>query len=447
MEWARKWWTANATLVASALQVLFGMRPVTFVERVLSGPCGTVPDRLRMVDSATAKEGAGRGFFTMVVVLLVSCVAFSAFWHWCDEMALTQGVNVVSDAPIYAKSKRAFSIEVIVSSALPLLVAAGIYLYRWTNRAMIRAFNRNFRTLYRGHQPSRSSHRQHCAWERYGRLATKQAFEVMALGVLWLNLKPFSHSEHGRDAGDYHVGKLISSMGSMLPAVVCLLVSSEMGINFSFIALALTTLNWSLESFARRYSTGASAVKTNGHSINKGYGFRRIRSDEDLRKLIKQYDELGHFATDMMLFYSPIFLLIIGMHFVMFTLQVNVKLCSFFHNKTNVIKSYSTSLKFLLFARTDRRWKKKQLLVTLNYRPLCLQIDDSTVHILNSFTTAVPHEDSYDAPANAVTILSLIVNRVRDGTSIYGYFDLDRTLVMTIIASACSYLIVLIQVL
>uniref|UniRef100_A0A182SQQ8 Gustatory receptor n=1 Tax=Anopheles maculatus TaxID=74869 RepID=A0A182SQQ8_9DIPT len=327
MQWASKWWKANAFLVALMLRVLFGAQAVIFADRTSSnhshGTARSAVARWRRISNfATASEGAARGLFTSMVVLLSSCVGFGTYWHWSDEMALTNGIIASSNwhCPGCTKSKRALRMDVIGGFALPLLVTVCIYLYRWNNRATIRDLNRNFKTI-RDSQQMRQNHRwQGCFWERYGRLATKQMFEVMALGVLWLNLRPFSHMKPDIDAGDHHVGKLISSMASMLPASVCLLVSIEMGINFSLLARGLSTLNVSLHSFVRSIPAGGAG----------GDVIRRVNQSASckaatrsyLRNLVMQFDEQGQFAVETVQFYAPILLAIVGMHFVLFTMQL-----------------------------------------------------------------------------------------------------------------------------
>uniref|UniRef100_A0A182K282 Gustatory receptor n=1 Tax=Anopheles christyi TaxID=43041 RepID=A0A182K282_9DIPT len=364
MVWARKWWLANAFLVASTLRILFGLPAIIFVERTLANADRrTVSCRKRISNFAMAHDGAVRALFTMMVVLLASCVGFGTYWHWYDKTSLTKGIIASSDCTSQscAKSKRAFNMEVIVAFALPLLVTVSIYVHRWNNRAMIGGLNSRFRFIYDNHQKSHHSQRQCCFWDQYGRLALKQVFEVMALGVLWLNLKPLNDTEQDRNVEDYRIGKLISSMGSMLPAVVCLLVSIEMGINFSFIARTLTTLNWSVDSLVRSCQSDSVRKKVKHgtklelieevHAANE-YSSCNVDFHGYFRKLIAAYDKLGHVMEDMVQLYSPNLLLIIGMHFVLFTMQV--------------------------------------------------------------------------------TTLSLIVNRVQDGINLFGYFDLDRSLVMTV---------------
>uniref|UniRef100_A0A182LV07 Uncharacterized protein n=1 Tax=Anopheles culicifacies TaxID=139723 RepID=A0A182LV07_9DIPT len=104
-------------------------------------------------------------------------------------MALTNGIIASSNCHNQncAKSKQALRMEVIGGFALPLLVTVGIYLYRWNNRAMIRSLNRNFKTIYHSQHYGRDGQWQRGCWERNGRLATKQVFEVMALAVLYIN--------------------------------------------------------------------------------------------------------------------------------------------------------------------------------------------------------------------------------------------------------------------
>uniref|UniRef100_A0A182WAU5 Gustatory receptor n=1 Tax=Anopheles minimus TaxID=112268 RepID=A0A182WAU5_9DIPT len=467
---AHMWWKANAFLVALTLRVLFSIQPVIFAERA-SSPNGGCKDQSRPSASArtrwrrisnfaTANEGAARRLFTMMVVLLLSCVGFGTYWHWSDEMALTNGIIASSNCHQQncAKSKRALRMEVIGGFALPLLVTVAIYLYRWDNRAMIRSLNRNFKTIYHSQQNGRDGQWQRSCWEQYGQLATKQVFEVMALAVLWLNLRPFSHTKHAGDGGDYHVGKLISSTASMLPAIVCLLVSIEMGINFSLLTRTLSTLNMSLNCYVRCISDGDYRKRVNrgNNMMQAQYIHRTNRSMTGktkkcsyLRNLVVQFDELGQFMVDMVEFYAPVLLCIIGMHFVLFTMQVCLE--SFcFYSVFKRFKLLALLFHFIMFTFTTLSSLCMNLLSVLcNFHSL----DEYTVSILGRLAAAAHCKvrniiQTYDAKEldKCVTSLCLIVNRIRDGTNLYGYFDLDRSFVMTIIASTCSYLIVLIQV-
>uniref|UniRef100_A0A182PNG4 Gustatory receptor n=1 Tax=Anopheles epiroticus TaxID=199890 RepID=A0A182PNG4_9DIPT len=457
MEWARKWCLVNGFLVASALRVVFGLQTIIFVERTLTNAdrrgtsCWT-----RFSNFATAHDGGVRELFMMIVVLLSSCVGFGCtYWHWSDETSLTNGIIAPNDCPSQncAKSKQAFNMEVIIAFALPLLVTVSIYLYRWNSRAMIGSLNRSFRFIY-NHQKFHHSQRQCCAWDQYGRLVMKQVFEVMALGVLWLNLRPLSRTKYGDDVEDYRVGKLIASMGSMLPAVVCLLVSIEMGINFSFIARTLTTLNWFLDSLVRHNDTNSFTKPTQVKHIrylnvipNKG----EISTRNSLRKFIAEYDELGHFTVEMVAFYSPSLLLILGMHFVLFTMQVS-DVAIYFSMPFTTSKTLphftlllSKVVIFLIFYNSP-----------LIYSSSCAtdkcheqRIDDMVeilCHLSLAYENSALHNGNMKEIDKTLTILSLIVNKIRNSINLYDYFDLDRSLVMTIIASTCSYLIVLIQV-
>uniref|UniRef100_A0A182YI70 Uncharacterized protein n=1 Tax=Anopheles stephensi TaxID=30069 RepID=A0A182YI70_ANOST len=402
MDWARKWWKANAFLVAFMLRVLFGAQAVIFAERTASNHHSPADRSLRSVVVArwrrisnftTASEGAARGLFTMMVVLLSSAVGFGTYWHWSDELALTNGIIASSNCRSQgcSKSKRAFRMDVIGGFALPLLVTVCIYLARWNNRALIRELNRNRKTIYHSQQKWQGGF-----WEQYGRLATKQLFEVMALGILWLNLRPFSHMKPSdSDTEDYHVGKLISSMASMVPATVCLLVSIEMGLNFSLLARGLSSFNVAHSAFVRSIPVPAggvgqcSACKTAKRSY--------------LRNLVVQFDELGQFAVEMVQFYSPILLAIVGMHFVLFTMQL-----------------------FLCYRQMSRTTSDS---VNLN------QLGQTLLPMLSAIASAGQIIFLVDIAADfngKVTTLALILNRVRDGTSLYGYFDLDRSLVMTV---------------
>uniref|UniRef100_A0A4Y0BM31 Gustatory receptor n=1 Tax=Anopheles funestus TaxID=62324 RepID=A0A4Y0BM31_ANOFN len=476
MAWTHKWWKANAFLVASTLRVLVGVQRVIFAEPASSSNRGCNKEGRRISNFATATEGTARGLFTMMVVLLSSCVGFGTYWHWSDEMALTNDIIASSNCHNQncAKSKRALRMEVIGGFALPLLVTVCIYLYRWNNRAMIRSLNRNFKTIYHSQQNSRDDQWEGgSGWEQYGRLATKQVFEVMALGVLWVNLKPFSHIKHDGDTRDYHVGKLISSMVSMLPAIVCLLVSIEMGINFSLLARRLSALNLSLDclvhcisvnDYMKRVNHEANVVQTQYmQGINNSLSCNTNNKRSYLRNLIIQFDEIGQFTVDMVQFYAPMLLHIIGMHFVLFTMQKQqqcmfnlFKLMLNFFDVWIILVCYIAKDQFIIL-------KKSILLLLFSQSPLkylilfplYVVLDDHTVTVLGRLSAAAHRKDrniihkTYDSKEldKCITTLSLIVNRIRDETNLYGYFDLDRSLVMTIIASTCSYLIVLIQVL
>ncbi|XP_052898582.1 uncharacterized protein LOC128305254 [Anopheles moucheti] len=473
MAWAHKWWKANAFLAVAALRFLFGVQPVIFVDRASSsnrgcrkqkGHARTVRTRWRRIfNFETASEGAARGLFTMMVVLLSSCVGFSAYWHWSDEMALTNGIIASSNCHNQncAKSKRALSMEVIGGFALPLLVTVSIYLYRWNNRPLIRSLNRNSETIYRSQPNCWDDQRRGSSWKQYGRLATKQVFEVMALGVLWLNLRPFSHTKQDGDDGDYHVGKLISSIASMLPAIVCLLVSIEMGINFSSLARRLNTLNVSLNNFIRCICVGDCMKRVNPDTnvIQTQY-MHRISNDLSckpnkrnyLRHLILQYDVLGQYTVDVVQFYAPILLSIVGMHFVLLTMQLF--LCYRQMSRTTSDSVNINQLGQTLLPMLSAISSAGQIMFLVDIAAeFNRKLDDGTVVDLGRLSSATHRVDrntltTYDAKEldKCVTTLSLIVYRIRDGTMLYGYFDLDRSLVMTIITSTCSYLIVLMQV-
>ncbi|EDO63517.1 AGAP004716-PA [Anopheles gambiae str. PEST] len=453
MEWARKWWLANAFMVPSVLRVLFGLPAVIVVQQTLTFP-GSVSGRIS--NFATAHPGAFRGLFTMMVLLLSSCVGFGTYWHWSDETSLTNGIIASSDCRSQncAKSKRAFSMEVIVAFVLPLLVTVNIYLYRWNNRAMIADLNRNFRCIYDSHQHSLHAQRQYCFWDQYGRLVMKQLFEVMALGVLWLNLRPLNHTEEGGNVDNYWIRKLISSMAAMLPAVVCVLVSIEMGIIFSFIARTLTILNWSLDSWVR-----CSCADNGLKRLRKSTLIQHLQASDEwspytmdirgyLRKCIAKYDELCQFMLEIVQFYSSNLLLIIGMHFILFTMQVCVKYLFLYWARTNRSLDHRSLLTNLLFYFVVFICKKWYILLELYHQTIedSVEIIRCVSAVAESYERNNLHKNFYDEIHKSVTIFSLIVRNVLDSTNLYGYFDLDRSLVMTIIASTCSYLIVLIQV-
>ncbi|XP_050074714.1 uncharacterized protein LOC126562297 [Anopheles maculipalpis] len=459
MECARKWWKANAFLVALMLRVLFGTQAVIFAERTSSNHSlgdqhsRSVVARWRRISNfASASEGAAaRGLFTMMVVLLSSCVGFGTYWHWSDEMALTNGIIASSSCRSQGctKSKRAFRMDVIGGFALPVLVTVCIYLYRWNNSATIRGLNRNFKTICHSQQKWREHRRQGSFWEQYGRLATKQMFEVMALGILWINLRPFSHMQHDSDVEDYHVGKLISSMASMFPATVCLLVSIEMGINFSLLARGLNTLNVSFDSFVR--SIPAVGVGDAIRRFDRSAACKTAKRTY-LRNLVMQFDEQGQFTVEMVQFYAPILLAIVGMHFVLFTMQLF--LCYRQMSRTTSDSMNINQLGQTLLPMLSAIGSAGQIIFLVDIAAdFNGKLDDYTLPILGRLSAFAHHKElckgqMYDNKEfdKCLTTLSLIVNRVRDETSLYGYFDLDRSLVMTIIASTCSYLIVLMQV-
>ncbi|XP_053666200.1 uncharacterized protein LOC128715342 [Anopheles marshallii] len=456
MAWAHRWWKANAFLVVSALRFLFGAQAVIFADRASSSnrDCRNREGRplivgtrwRRIFNFAAASEGAACRLFTMTVVLLSSCVGFGTYWHWSDEMALTNGVIASSNCHNQncAKSKRAFSMEVIGGFALPLLVTVSIYLYRWNNRPLIRSLNRNSETIYHSQQNYRNDQRRDNSWKLYIRLVTKQVFEVVSLGVLWLNLRPFSHIKQDGDDGDYHVGKLISSMASMLPATVCLLVSIEMGINFSSLARRLSTLNVSLNYFVR-------CICVSDDRINKSLSCKPNKRSY-LRHLVLQYDALGQYTVDVVQFYAPILLSIVGMHFVLLTMQLF--LCYRQMSRTTSDSMNINQLGQTLLPMLSAITSAGQIMFLVDIAAdFNRKLDDETVAILGRLSSATHRKDrnmisTYDTREldKCVTTISLIVNRIRDGTMLYGYFDVDRSLVMTIVASTCSYLIVLMQV-
>ncbi|KFB44012.1 AGAP004716-PA-like protein [Anopheles sinensis] len=330
MEWAQKWWTWNATVVAFVLQVALGLTSVTFTSKQrlpirhdtcisCCGQCG------RKAQSKTANENFAQGLFVMVLVVLLSSVGFISYWNWTGDMSITLVKGSASDSSQdHAESKRIIGIEAVVSFLLLLLLTLGSYLHRWKNKSVVNDLNRKFRTLYQSHPGPLDALRWLKPWDRYGRLIAKQAFELLALGLLWLNLRPFNHTLHN-DGFDNRIGKSIASIASILPAVVCVLVSAEMAINFSFVSLSLTTLNRTLDTIVHFTPDVESMTITT--TSPQATNFRRIESITrtrvgKFRNLIVLYDELGDTALALLEFYSPILLLIIGIHFVLFTLQL-----------------------------------------------------------------------------------------------------------------------------
>ncbi|XP_058122750.1 uncharacterized protein LOC131293687 [Anopheles ziemanni] len=364
MEWAQKWWTWNATVVAFVLQVALGLVSVTFTSKqglaiwhdsCISGcgQCGRKPQ------PKTANENFVQRFFVMVLVVLLSSVGFISYWNWSGDMSL------IHPGPLDA--------------------------LRWLK-----------------------------PWDQYGRLIAKQTFELVALGLLWLNLRPFSGTLDN-DGVDNRIGKSIASIASILPAVVCVLVSAEMAINFSFVALSLTTLNRTLDNIVHFTPDGDTTTipTTSPQATN----FRMIESTTstrvgEFRNLIMLYDKIGDTALSLLEFYSPILLLIIGIHFVLFTLQLYLSYRGMSGNTSDTVCAEHLGHIFLSL----------------------LSVVSSAVQIIFVVdTTASFHQK--------VSILFLIVGRIHDDTNLYGYFNLDKSLLMTIVASACSYLIVLIQTL
>ncbi|XP_053674025.1 uncharacterized protein LOC128724322 [Anopheles nili] len=407
----------------------------------------------------TSYACAACGIIPMVVILLTSCVGLSTYWmYWTEEIFLKMHIatpkpphNVESGAPVSS-----FISKVFVSYALPVLVTLSIYYHRWQMRPMIRTFNYDFTALYCSHRNRQKRYTNGLPASgtlgQYIRLATKQIFEVIALGVLCINLKTYEDIEHS-DGENFQVGKLISTIGFMLPAIVCLLVSFEMGINFSFIAIALNALNSSLEAFAS--SSTAHVCQTvqymRGKVRSRNETVPRTADSKGvyLRQLVMQYDNLGRVVADMVQVYSPILLTVIGMHFVRFTVQLF--LCYRHMSRTSSelanINQLGQTLVLLLSSITSA---VQIIFLVDTAADFSQQFENNTVDLISNINRIFLDEKLYIREKKdiykSLTTLSLIINRVRSDSDLYGYFYLDRSLVMTIIASSCSYLIVLIQV-
>ncbi|XP_052873287.1 uncharacterized protein LOC128278598 [Anopheles cruzii] len=198
----------------------------------------------------------------------------------------------------------------------------GIYYHRLKDGSMVRSLNQKLKWLYLRNCVSQNFVHHWSAssrWDRYGRLIAKQTIELMALCVLWANLSDTRYETSGI---------IISSLMSILPATICLLISVEMGIIFSFMALSLTDLNRSLDRLVVGHTSNKPATfgrhdRTRNENclLRESPRFGRAGNNM-LCNLIMQYDKLVDVAAIVVQFYSPALLLIIGMHFVQFTMQL-----------------------------------------------------------------------------------------------------------------------------
>ncbi|XP_058065771.1 uncharacterized protein LOC131215400 [Anopheles bellator] len=440
MNRARKLWMINAWAVAYLLRNVFCLPCVT-----ISYPRGKLVTKPSKI--------AHRVLQGLKFVLLIVSIGIGGYWNL--SLTFSSYGSQLLESTV---SQRFFEIEKVVSYGLPLLVMVGIYYHRMKNGSMVRRLNQELKLLALRAGASQNfvqNWSTSSKWDRYGRLIVKQTIELIALCVLWANLS----DTRCEASGQMNVSIIISSLMSILPATILLLVSVEMGIIFSFMALSLANLNRSLD----RFVVGRTPIEPGTFGLHD-----RTRHEDTLlresarfgaagnkvlRNLIMQYDKLVDVVAIVVQFYSPTLLLIIGMHFVQFTMQLFLcygKMSSTTSESVNNDKLGQTLLPLVSAAAS----LIQMFFIIDTTADFNRKIGDDTVAILdlmtkyNSECLKLTANNAYKTKNfnQSLDILFLIVNRARNDTTLYEYFDLDQTLVMTIIASACSYFIVLIQV-
>ncbi|XP_035788594.1 uncharacterized protein LOC118464928 [Anopheles albimanus] len=309
-----QWVAANAAVIA-IMQNIIGLPSITINHDQL---CCFQGRSNNWKWKCLSNASVFRGLLTVVFLLISPLNGFFSMDRNNGSSKNTSFVEIKNSRNV---TRNDFDLELIISYSLMLVTSVCIYIHRWINIKAVIGLNYDFKLLYQnidlqGYVASRL--------DRCGHLVGKQSFGVMSLCVLWMNL--YQLNDMASIDAYFYVRKFVESIGMWLPALICLLVSLEMSINFYYITIKLSALNRSLNLIFRYYRHKLrNQHKYFEHSQNYQLEKSKLCGTETnayLSNAIQQLHKLVDTTVVLVQFYSPILLLILGMHFVRFIMQV-----------------------------------------------------------------------------------------------------------------------------
>ncbi|KAL9705056.1 hypothetical protein quinque_008574 [Culex quinquefasciatus] len=356
----------------------------------------------------------------LVTALVVLCLTLLASYEWTSVL-LADGIDQK-----YLKQW----ISLAVMWVLNLFVALVIYWRQLVNSGQIQSLNDSFALLASQHSANTGAFRN----PPLRHLATVLALESVGLAGLWLVINPMYRSYSAYDG--------FLSVVLMAPVTVCSLTAVRYCVNFSSINCILANLNRDTGDRVRHFRRRMLRVRENisGKANELAIAQLELELSNHLDRLIIHYDMLGETVAAIIEMYSPSILFLVTLDIGQVTFQLYMFYCylsrsspsgddggEHLHNVASTL--VSALLSFL------------EIVLIVDGTAKFAEGTDDCIELLQRigihFNTEILEQN--------ISVLCELLHHTQEATIRFYCFAMDRSFLMTIIAAACSYLILLMQ--
>ncbi|XP_055590437.1 uncharacterized protein LOC129742552 [Uranotaenia lowii] len=253
-------------------------------------------------------------------------------------------------------------------------------------------------------------------------------YETFALTVVWITMNP--HRD-GYGLYDWFV-----SMTFLAPVAICSLFAARYCVNFLTLNCIMDRLNQDLRRQVRRFQRRMHVAAVEDISAYKFAAHAEHELGAHLDRLIIEYDKLYDLVMAIIEMYSPTIVLLLALDFVQVTFQMYMFYCDLTYVALRD-DGLSEAISSIVSAMLSYIEIALMVVCTSKYTD---EVQKS-IRIMQLFGLDCQEDETH----SKVYKLSSTFNRMHDDCTNYYFFPFNATFLSTVVVTASSYLILLIQ--